>query len=138
MRAFGIHFFVSAGQWIFHETVRKKVENYEFRSALEPPTTSSANLKKAREKKKGEKEKSSGNERKKIKLFLNKNGKFTSFLTSGANHEVSSRKTHLLFAIALQDFLFSGRNDDESLTGNEELGRKFKLTSICRFKSSTN
>lgn len=48
--------------------------------------------------KKGEKEKNRLG--KEIKLFLNKNGKFTSFLTSGLKSKFSSRKTHLLFAIA--------------------------------------
>lgn len=41
--------------WILLETEEKKVRNYVFRTAFEPPTTSSANLKNAREKKGGEK-----------------------------------------------------------------------------------
>lgn len=80
LRALKIHFFSSDsnGQWILHET-EKPLRNYAFRSASEPPTSSSATWEKAREKR-GEKEKN--RLREEIKLFLNKNGKFTSFLTS--------------------------------------------------------
>lgn len=98
LRAFGIHFLVSAGQWIFHETVKKKVRIIYSDQLLNHRLHHLQTWK--RHVKKGEKRKIVWKRKKKIKLFLNKNGKFTSFLTSGVNHEFSSRKTHLLFAIA--------------------------------------
>jgi hypothetical protein len=80
--------------------------------------------------------------KKEIKLFLNENGKFTTFLTLRSNFKFSSRKTHLLFAIAFLCVSIQDLRDENAKKKIPQVelkaikGRKSLKNCVVSFKKS--